>query len=366
MSPPHSNSTTAAAATAPGGPATSLAARALALQRDCARAGLLARLVVEQRSSGEFIFLSCRPPAVRETAGPATAAAFGAAASAAATAAAASHRRPKRQPDEKRREKNRERRRRAAAAKTTAAATAAVVIAAATSVSQSSTTVVAAAVARAAAAKAAASKAAAAEAAAARDAAATAAAATAAAVTLRDHNSTASRDPVASNSTTPRVTTRAQKKRRLEISVGDEDAIPQIDGTASPPTSPTNSTPPPPPLSSPLLPSSPLTSPERNISYPVMIWVPPPPKPQLPAPPPPTTSPTPAAATPPLPQLTYAEVAAIRHSNFPDILPEPYEGVCDRCGMEPVYKTNYGYFCERCLRCHFYFNKNTDVFIIYD
>ena len=135
MSPPLDNN--AAEATAQGVLATSLAARALALQRDCAKAGLLARLVVEQRSSGEFIFLSCRPAVVRATAG-ATAAASGAAATAAATGAAASHRRPKRQPNERRREKNRERKRRAAAAKAAAktaagtAATAAVKMAVAT------------------------------------------------------------------------------------------------------------------------------------------------------------------------------------------------------------------------------------------
>ncbi len=77
---------------------------------------------------------------------------------------------------------------------------------------------------------------------------------------------------------------------------------------------------------------------------------------------PPAAAATTAAATPP-PQLSYAEVTSL-----PNIqLPVPYGGVCDRCAAPPpTYRTNYGYYCEQCLKKHFFFNKQTDVTIIFD
>ena len=97
----------------------------------------------------------------------------------------------------------------------------------------------------------------------------------------------------------------------------------------------------------------------------------PPPTATATAPPPSAAAPSPstaaAAATPP-PQLSYAEVTAVGTISIPEIsLPVPYGGTCDRCEAPPqTYHTNYGYYCELCLRRHFYFNKHTDVMIIFD
>ena len=78
-------------------------------------------------------------------------------------------------------------------------------------------------------------------------------------------------------------------------------------------------------------------------------------------------APPPAAATtaaaPPPPQLSYAEATSL-----PDIrLPVRYGGVCDRCAIPPpTYRTNYGYFCQHCIKRHFYSNKQTDMILIFD
>ena len=104
MSPPSNDRTAAAFC----GHDTTFASRALALQRDCAVAGLEARVVIEQRKSGQFIFFTCRPAAVKQAAGQTATAAASvatAAGAAGATAAAVTRRKPKRRPNEKRKEK---------------------------------------------------------------------------------------------------------------------------------------------------------------------------------------------------------------------------------------------------------------------
>ncbi len=90
------------------GSALNLASHALTLHRECVRAGFLARLVVEQRKSGQFIFFSCRPAVAKATAVSTHVAATVATASAGVTttAAAEPHLKPKRRQNEKRREKN--------------------------------------------------------------------------------------------------------------------------------------------------------------------------------------------------------------------------------------------------------------------
>ncbi len=64
---------------------------------------------------------------------------------------------------------------------------------------------------------------------------------------------------------------------------------------------------------------------------------------------PPTATPT---ATPSLamPTASYAEVTATGLTSFlPIRLPEPYMGTCQLtiCNACPVYKLNYGFYCEK-------------------
>ncbi len=59
---------------------------------------------------------------------------------------------------------------------------------------------------------------------------------------------------------------------------------------------------------------------------------------------------------------TYAEVASIGLEQYPPIpLTKPFPGQCRRCNCAPVYRTNYSFFCEFCLRKEFFKYKNTNV-----
>jgi hypothetical protein len=79
----------------------------------------------------------------------------------------------------------------------------------------------------------------------------------------------------------------------------------------------------------------------------------------------PTAAHAPTSSPPPCRAATYAEVASTRRSRFPPIrLTHPWNRYCERCDDSPVYETNYGFFCDICLRGQFYFNPDCDMYLL--
>jgi hypothetical protein len=172
-------------------------------------------------------------------------------------------------------------------------------------------------------------------------------------------------------------------KRRRIASPSDE-AIPQLDGaTCETPVSPAESS------SPPSTPSSvTMSAPVRRLALTYVQHntreaVDNPPSPPPPVVPVSTPGPAPQPAPWPAPTpsttsqgqrgaATYAAVAAQGVSSFPPIrLTRPTNGSCEaifrpdgeRCNDYPVYNTNYGRYCEDCIRGHFLNYKQTDLYI---
>ncbi len=174
--------------------------------------------------------------------------------------------------------------------------------------------------------------------------------------------------------------TRAKKRRRLADPLDSPENVRDLsaDGdTLDYVLSPTSPISPASPSSSPpTVTCSPACSPEEVCtptgagtptweapagSYPVVAWTNPSPATATPH----TSTPSPATPSP----ASYAEVAATGITRFPPVrLPEPYVGTCDRnmCYSSPVFKMNYGYYCEMCIREHFYYNDHGRAYIIFD
>jgi hypothetical protein len=328
---------------------TSPSSRALALYRECVDVGLCARLVVETKPDGERIFFSSRPAA--------RAAEAAKAAPAAKPAVTERQARISRPPNLKRIERNRRRnearKQRRLAAVAAEAAEVSVPAAEPHAAGESATGT-------------------------------PAAVSTAAAVVLRAATAATSTATAGTPARMPLLSpiqTRA-KKRRLasQLSPLHIDDIPQLDGAESPPSSP----PSPPTRHLPALTyvpaEPPLHSPprERRVeiegreaaqagqSRAAVVTPQPLPQPPPQRPPPPVQQPSSRGAA------TYAAVAAQGASSFPPIqLTRPSNGACEaifrpdgeRCNDCPAYNTNYGRYCEECIRGHFLNYKHTDLYI---